>query len=161
MATHPPTRDSYQDVPLSALLYVTRGTYTAAVQRAQAKIGCADVPAAAEVILNAMEWSGASLEAVVRFLGVSKQAVSQTVETLVARGYLQRARDPADRRRVKLSLTARGHAAGRAGRAAIENVDRDLAARVGPQRVAHARATLVALLQIKRGEPSRGRSEAA
>ncbi|HTT73175.1 MAG TPA: MarR family winged helix-turn-helix transcriptional regulator [Thermoplasmata archaeon] len=150
MTTPSPNRDAYRDVPLSALLYVTRGTYTAAVRRAQDRIGCGGVPAAGEVILNAMEWSGASLESVIRFLGITKQAVSQTVETLVARGYLERAPDPADRRRVKLTLTERGHAAGRAGRAAIEQVDRELLARVGPQQLRHARATLVALLEIKR-----------
>ncbi len=144
-----PTRASYANAPLSALLYLTRGTYTAAVQRAQATVGCEDVPGSAEVILNAMEWSGAPLEAVVRFLGITKQAVSQTVETLVARGYLDRSRDPSDRRRVKLTLTPRGHAAGKAGRAAIEEVDRALRSRVGAQRIAHTRETLLALLEIK------------
>jgi DNA-binding MarR family transcriptional regulator len=149
MTKRPQAQDTYQDVPLSALLYVTRGTYTAAVRRAQEKVGCGDVPGAGELILNAMEWSGASLEAVVRFLGISKQAVSQTVETLVRRGYLKRAEDPSDRRRVKLTLTDRGHAAGRAGRAGILEVDRELIARVGEQRFAHARETLVALLEVK------------
>ncbi len=137
-------------VPLPALLHVTRGTYTDAIQSAQAKIGCADVPASGEFILSAMEWSGASIEAIVRFLGVTKQAVSQTVETLVVRGYLERVRDPADRRRVKLSLTERGHAAGRAARAAINEVDAALKERVGAQALASTRATLFALLEIKR-----------
>ncbi len=161
MTTPAPRRDDYRDVPLSALLYVTRGTYTAAVRRAQAKVGCEDVPASGEAILNAMEWSGASLEAVVRFLGVTKQAVSQTVETLVERGYLERSRDTVDRRRLKLRLTARGHAAGKAGRRGIEEVDRDLIGRVGALRVAHARETLIALLEIKRrSRPGPGGAEA-
>jgi len=142
--------DRYDDVPLSALLYATRGTYTHAVRQAQARIGCTDVPPSGEVLLNAMEWSGASLEAVIRFLGVSKQALSQSVDMLVDRGYLERGRDPRDRRRVTLALTPRGHAAGKAGRGAIEQVDRELHARVGPSALAHARATLVALLEIKR-----------
>lgn len=156
MTTPRPARDAYDDVPLSALLYVTRGTYTAAVQRAQAGVGCGDIPASAEIILNAMEWSGASLEAVVRFLGITKQAVSQIVETLVARGYLERARDPEDRRRVRLSLTERGHLAGRAGRAGIARVDRELLARVGPRSIASTRATLIALLEIKRRARANG-----
>lgn len=145
-----PTRDPYANAPLSALLYLTRGTYTAAAHRAQSEAGCADVPPAAEVLLNAMEWSGGSLEAVVRFLGISKQAVSQMVDTLVDRGYLERERDPADRRRLKIALTERGHVAGRAGRAAIQQVDRALQARVGADGIARTRATLVALLEIKR-----------
>jgi len=136
--------------PLSALLYATRGTYTAAVRRAQAKCGYLDVPASGEFILNAMELSGAPLESIVKFMGVSKQAVSQSVEMLVERGYLERDRDPSDRRRVTLSLTERGHAAGRAGKAAIEQVDRQLQARVGRTALAHARSVLAALLEIKR-----------
>jgi DNA-binding MarR family transcriptional regulator len=150
MATARDVRIRYEAAPLSALLYATRGTYTAAVRRAQAKLGHADVPASGEFILNAMEWSGASLESIIKFMGVSKQAVSQSVEKLVERGYLERGRDPSDRRRVTLSLTERGHAAGRAGKAAIEKVDRDLQARVGRTALAHARSVLAALLEIKR-----------
>ncbi len=142
--------ESYDRVPLAALLHATRGTYTAAIQRAQAKVGCDDVPASGEPILSAMEWSGASLEEVIRRLGVTKQAVSQSVETLVARGYLERARDSSDRRRVTLSLTPRGRIAGKAARAAIEQVDRDLQARVGADSIRRTRETLVALLEVKR-----------
>src|SRR5580658_2809579 len=152
-------RESYDDVPLPALLHAIRGTYTAAVRRAQARVGCGDVPACGEYLLNAMEWSGASLESVIRWLGVTKQAVSQAVETLVVRGYLERERDPTDRRRVVLSLTDRGHKAGRAARSAIEDVDRRLRARVGAQCIAHTRTTLVALLEIKRHAEGRAPPE--
>ena len=150
MTTARDVRIRYEAAPLSALLYATRGTYTAAVHRAQAKLGLVDVPASGEFILNAMEWSGASLESIVKFMGVSKQAVSQSVELLVDRGYLERGRDPSDRRRVTLSLTERGHAAGRAGKAAIEQVDRELQARVGRAAIVQARSVLAALLEIKR-----------
>jgi DNA-binding MarR family transcriptional regulator len=153
--------DPYENVPLSALLYATRGTYTAAVRRAQAKLGFADVPSSGEYILNAMEWSGASLESIVRFIGVTKQAASQSVDLLVERGYLERGRDPADRRRVTLSLTDRGHAAAKAGAAAIREVDRELTARVGARGVALARAALVALLTIKRRAEAHDLSEGA
>jgi DNA-binding MarR family transcriptional regulator len=149
MSEPPRGPDRLQDAPVPALLYMTRGTYTEAIRRAQAKVGCADVPASGEFILNAMEWSGAPLEAIVRFLGVTKQAVSQTVDTLVDRGYLERGRDPSDRRRLTLTLTERGHVAGKAGRGAIQSVDRELRSRVGPRAIALTRATLVALVEIK------------
>lgn len=148
--------EKYENMPLSALLHVTRGTYTAAIKRAQAKIGYVDVPASGESILSAMQWSGASFESVVDLLGVSKQAVSQAVDMLVSRGYLERTEDPADRRRVDLSLTDRGRAAGRAARTAIEKVDRDLRARVGADSIAHTRTTLLALLEIKREPRDQG-----
>lgn len=142
--------ETHGEIPLSALLYATRGTYTAAIQRAQAGVGCEDVPPSGEPILSAVEWGNASLEAIIRGLGVTKQTAGEAVELLVARGYLERTRDTSDRRRVNLSLTDRGHAAGKAARTAIEQVDRDLVARVGPESIARTRATLVALLAIKR-----------
>ncbi|HXW67149.1 MAG TPA: hypothetical protein VEL82_04660, partial [Thermoplasmata archaeon] len=74
MTSRRPKGDRYATVPLPALLYATRGTYTQAVHEAQRKIGCGDVPASGQFILNAMVWSGASLEAVVRFMGLTKQA---------------------------------------------------------------------------------------
>ncbi len=141
---------NYDRIPLSALLYATRGTYTSAIQRAQAKVGCGDVPASGEPILSAVEWGNTSLESIIRKLGVTKQTAGEAVEMLVARGYLERTRDPEDRRKVNLSLTDRGKTAGKAARAAIEEVDRGLLARVGPESISHARATLVALLEIKR-----------
>ncbi len=150
MTTRTARRVSPDETPLSALLYMTRGTYTEAVRRAQAAVGCADVPPAAEVLLNAMEWSGAPAGAVAHTLGISKQAVSQMVEALVTRGYLARERDPSDRRRVKLSLTERGRRAGKAGHDAIVRVDGALRLRVGAEGIARTRATLVALLEIKR-----------
>jgi DNA-binding MarR family transcriptional regulator len=151
------TETNYDDVPLPALLRATRGVYTNAVRRAQSRIGCADLPATGDIIVSAMGWNGGSLESVVRWLGVSKQAVSQAVDTLVDRGYLERARDPTDRRRVKLSLTDRGEGAARAARSAIEQIDRELSARMGPRGIAQTRATLLALLDIKRKDSGQAR----
>jgi DNA-binding MarR family transcriptional regulator len=65
----------------------------------------------------------------------------------VVRGYLARAIDPDDRRRLTVSLTARGEAAAAAIRSAVDRVDADLTARVGPEFVLHTRATLAALMQ--------------
>jgi len=55
-----------------------------------------------------------------------------------------------DRRRLTLALTERGTAAAAVIRSAVEDVDAVLAARVGPEYVAHTRATLAALIA---GEP--------
>jgi DNA-binding MarR family transcriptional regulator len=82
-------------------------------------------------------------------LGVTKQAVSQAVDTLVSRGYLNRDTDPADRRRITLSLTERGQQALGAVAAAVEAVDRRLAERVSHQQVETMRAVLIAMSEIK------------
>ena len=159
MASIRGTADSYDGIPLPALLHVTRGTYTEAAHQAQAKVGCGDVPASGEFILSAMEWSGVSIDSIVRWLGVTKQTVSEAVDLLVTRGYLERTEDPMDRRRVKLSLTNRGHAAGRAARTAIEDVDSELRARVGTESIAHTRKTLIALMEIRRRSQGVGAQE--
>ena len=76
---------------------------------------------------------------------MSKQAAGQLVDTLVIRGYMTRAADPADRRRLTLTLTERGLGAAAAIRSAVRQVDADLDRRVGPEYVAHTRAALAAL----------------
>jgi len=150
--------ESYDDVPLSALLQAARSTYSRAVDAALSKIGCDDLPSTGSYIISAMHWSGASLEAVIRWMGVTKQAVGQAVDTLVVRGYLERSHDPSDRRRVNLTLTERGRAAGKAARTAIERVDRALEDRLGARKVTDARATLVTLLEMDRRARGAGTS---
>jgi len=149
------TTESYDDVPLSALLQAARGTYSHAIDTGLSRIGCDDLPTTGSYIISTMHWSGASLDAVIRWMGVTKQAVSQAVDTLVVRGYLERSHDPTDRRRVNLTLTERGREAGKMARTAVERIDRELLGQVGAKRVAHARATLVALLEMDR--KARGR----
>jgi len=144
--------DSYDDVPLSALLPAARSVYSHAITAALSQIGCDDLPGTGSYIISAMHWSGASLEAVIRWMGVSKQAVSKTVDTLVLRGYLERVRDPSDRRKVNLTLTSRGREAGKAARSAVEKLDRALRGRVGAQQVATVRTVLVTLLELDRHE---------
>jgi DNA-binding MarR family transcriptional regulator len=64
-------------------------------------------------------------------LQITKQAVSQLVETLVELDYVKRRPDPTDRRRVVLALTDHGwEAAGVIGRA-IANLRVELAASIG------------------------------
>ena len=150
MTRLPSNTKSYDDVPLSALLRAARTTYSHAVDAAQGRIGCDDLPATGGYIISAMHWSGASLEAVIRWMSVTKQAVSQAVDTLVVRGYLERSHDSTDRRKVNLTLTERGREAAKAARSAIERIDRELQKRVGARQVADARATLVTLLEIDR-----------
>jgi hypothetical protein len=65
-------------------------------------------------------------------LGVSKQATSQLIDTLVVRGYLERQPNPEDRRRVTIEATERGRAAAAAVRSAVVAVDEELAGVITP-----------------------------
>ena len=97
-------------------------------------------------MVGAIDRTGAPLSQIITELGVSKQAAGQLVDTLVARGYLDRAPDPDDRRRLTITLTERGHAAAEV-RSAVGRVDADLLRAVGADYVAHTRVTLGALAQ--------------
>jgi DNA-binding MarR family transcriptional regulator len=148
MTRRGPPGENFDDVPLSALLRAAQDTYADAVDHALESAGYDDLPRSGTLIVSAMNWSNASLEAVIRWMGVSKQAVSQSVDTLVVRGYLKRLHDTGDRRKVNLVLTERGRGAGDAARSAIERVDAQLRSRVSPRRMKQTRDTLASLLAI-------------
>jgi DNA-binding MarR family transcriptional regulator len=156
MTRRGPTSENFDDVPLSALLRSAQDTYADAVDLALATAGYDDLPRSGSFIVSAMNWSNASLEAVIRWMGVSKQAVSQSVDSLVVRGYLERVHDSHDRRKVNLVLTERGKGAGDAARSAIEGVDKRLRSRVGRGRIRQARETLAALVLMGQLARSRG-----
>jgi DNA-binding MarR family transcriptional regulator len=135
------------ELTIPALLRGARRAYAAATQQALAEAGFDDMPRDGSYVVSGIARTGAPLGEIITALGASKQAAGQLVDTLVVRGYLARAVDPDDRRRLTVSLTARGEAAAAAIRVAVDRVDADLTARVGPEFVLHTRATLAALLQ--------------
>ena len=131
---------------MPALLRAARAAYGAAIRSALAEAGCDDVPGNGSYMIGAIARTGAPLSEIIQWMGVSKQAAGQLVDTLVTRGYLDRSVDPEDRRRLTISLTERGHGAAVAVRSAVDRVDADVVARVGPEYVAHTRATLASLI---------------
>jgi DNA-binding MarR family transcriptional regulator len=134
------------EVSMPALLRAARGVYGSAIRRALDQVGCDDVPANGVYVIGAIARTGAPLSDITDRLGVSKQAAGQLVDTLVARGYLDRSVDPEDRRRLRVSLTVRGREAAAVIRSAVEKLDGALAACVGAEYVAHTRRTLAALV---------------
>lgn len=139
------------EVVIPALLRAARTTYGSAIRKALAEAGCGDVPRDGIYVLGAVARRGSPLSEIITELGVSKQAAGQLVDTLVVRGYLDRAPDPDDRRRLTLTLTERGRIAAGASRSAIVGVGAELVARVGAESVALTRATLGALVELGPG----------
>jgi DNA-binding MarR family transcriptional regulator len=64
-------------------------------------------------------------------MDISKQAVSQLVDTLVTAGYVERRPSPEDRRRTLLLLTARGRRAVRVIDETVAEVEEELVAQIG------------------------------
>ena len=144
-------RDWFDDVAFPVLLRAARTAYGSAIRQALADVGCDDMPRNGSFVIGAIARTGAPLSEIIKGLGVSKQAAGQLVDSLVTRGYLDRAPDPDDRRRLTITLTERGHAAAAVIRSVIQRVDTELAGQVGAEYVAHTRATLAALIESNYG----------
>jgi DNA-binding MarR family transcriptional regulator len=131
-----------------SLLRSARRTYSAAIRVALAEAGCDDMPRNGSFVLASIQRTGAGLSEIIRHLAVSKQAAGQLIDTLVSRGYLDRAVDPQDRRRLAITLTERGDAAADVIRAAVSRVDARLREHVGDDQIRQARAVLGALTEL-------------
>jgi DNA-binding MarR family transcriptional regulator len=138
-----------EEVVIPALLRASRGAYGHAVRTSLAASGFDDMPQNGPFLLGGMASRNGSAGDLIRELGVSKQAASQLIDTLVIRGYLERHTNPDDRRRMTIELTERGRAAGNAVRAGVEEVDDELAQMLSPAELAGFVAGLVALTTIR------------
>lgn len=138
-----------EDIVLPALMRAARGSYAQAIKARLGEAGFDDLPRNAGFILGAMGNHGASASDVIDGLGVTKQAASQLLDTLVLRGYLTRETDAGDRRRMRVELTERGRAAASAVRAGVVAIDAELAQMISPDELAGLRVGLAALGHIK------------
>jgi DNA-binding MarR family transcriptional regulator len=126
-----------------------RGSYAHEVAAQLAAAGFDDLPRNGGFVLGGMANNGGSAGEMIRGLGVSKQAASQLIDTLVLRGYLTRDINPDDRRRMLINLTDRGRAAAAAVRTGIEALDAELAQMISPAQMAGLRVGLEALASIR------------
>jgi catechol 2,3-dioxygenase-like lactoylglutathione lyase family enzyme len=78
------------------------------------------------------------------------------IDTLVNRGYLERRPDTTDRRRVELELTDRGQEVVDTAAQAIDAVDEQLRERLSDEQLDAARATLIAMIEIKTSAVAQG-----
>jgi DNA-binding MarR family transcriptional regulator len=130
------------------LLRAARGAYGKAVRAAFTDAGFDDIPRSGAFVLARTFDNTSPLGTLTRELGISKQAVSQLIDTMVMRGYLERTADTEDRRRMLIKLTARGEEAARVAWQAVTTVDQELADRLSPEGTAALRAGLIALAEI-------------
>jgi DNA-binding MarR family transcriptional regulator len=146
------SRDDYEGWPTPALLRAARDAYRREVHRRLVEGGFEDVPRDGSYVLGAIVNRGVASGDAVRLLGVTKQAASQLIDTLVLRGYVERTTDQSDRRRVTLEPTERGRAAAAVVRAGVGAIDTELARRLSPADLTAFRAGLGALMEIGAGK---------
>jgi DNA-binding MarR family transcriptional regulator len=146
--------EPYYSTP--TLMRAARGVYARSMRKQLQAIGADDLPRNGVLILAGIHTSGEPRANMPTGLGVSKQAVSQVVETLVSRDYVERSTDPEDRRRVSLSLTARGQEAVEAAMRGVDAVDNRLSERVSSEQIEAMRAALSVLAEIKEADLATG-----
>jgi DNA-binding MarR family transcriptional regulator len=142
----------YEGIVLPALLRHARNTYGVAMRKALDDAGFDDIPGNGLYVIGglAVGANDVPLGQLIKELRISKQAAGQLVDALVTRGYLERAIDKDDRRKLTITLTERGRAAAAAQAAGREKVDAELLASVGPDDVSRTRRTLAVLCDMGR-----------
>jgi DNA-binding MarR family transcriptional regulator/catechol 2,3-dioxygenase-like lactoylglutathione lyase family enzyme len=143
------TDGDWTELSTPTLMRSARGTYAQSVRAQLHAAGIDDLPRNGAFILAGIDASGGPRQDLPSELGVTKQAVSQVIDLLVNRGYLERDPDPGDRRRIRLGLTGRGEEAVAAVLRGVEAVDRQLEAVVSAEQVGAMRSVLSALTGIK------------
>jgi DNA-binding MarR family transcriptional regulator len=119
------------DTPLPWLLRRINQRYRAGMAAALADAGIGDLPQPGFWALMALARGVTDAGQLVNAMGVSKQAVSKLVDTLVANGFVDRQPHRADRRRIELILTAKGRKAVKVITSAVSATERKLVAQLG------------------------------
>jgi DNA-binding MarR family transcriptional regulator len=150
------TESHLENVGLPGLLRAARTAYGAAVREAFAEAGFDDIPRNGAYVLARVYDNSSPLGRLTRELGISKQAVSQLIDTMVMRGYLKRTPDADDRRRMLITLTSRGESAAMVSWQAATKVDEELERRITAEGVTALRRGLVVLAELGQGRSQQG-----
>ncbi|MGP3964333.1 MarR family winged helix-turn-helix transcriptional regulator [Nonomuraea sp. 3N208] len=137
-ATHPPH--------VVALLYEAYLRLQNVVQEAGRAYDANVRPAHSAVFFH-MEHKGIRLSRLAEKAQMTPQAMGALVDDLERLGYLRRVPDPADRRAKLIVFTERGDDALKIGYAAIDEVERRVAALLGEDGLAELNATLSRIIQ--------------
>jgi DNA-binding MarR family transcriptional regulator len=116
--------------------------YRMAIRAELTARGFGDLPQPGYWAVTALAGGASDASHLIAQMGVTKQAVSKLVETLVASGYIDRRPNHADRRRSDLLLTARGRKAVDIIESAVRATERSFVAEIGDDSFARLRQSL-------------------
>src|SRR3982750_812639 len=108
--------------------------------------GARDMRPAFGFVIRAVAAEEPPVGRLAELLGVSRQAASKVADEMVARGYLLRRADPADRRRTRLRLSAKGRRVRERAAAESEAIEAELRDAAGERAVRGLRRALLAFL---------------
>lgn len=136
-------------LPLSTLLGRVQSAFAAEFDERLVDVGMADISLSLGTnVLRHLEGDqGVRLGALAEMAGVTKQAISQQVAHLEARGHVVVEVDPADSRAKSVRLTERGRESQRLGRPLFRELEEDWQRRFGASDVRELRRILEAILE--------------
>jgi DNA-binding MarR family transcriptional regulator len=133
----------------TTLLRTAYNVLSAAIYLAVAHNGTADMRPAHG---NAMEMlaiqDGLRLTDIAARAGMAPQSMGELVDDLVAKGYLERREDPADRRAKRIHLTEKGRATAAASKIAVLRAEAKLVELLGPRQYQQMRRNLAAIADL-------------
>lgn len=136
------------DAPLTSLLRFARETYVQTMREALKKNGFDDIPKNGIYIVGGIARTGSQHGKIVKELGLTKQAASQLIDSLVERGYLTRTVNQSDRRKANIGLTEKGREAASILRRVAKGINDRLVHKVGEEHFNITKQTLMELISI-------------
>ena len=137
------------DPSTPTLLRTAYNVLSAAIYRAVSEAGATDMRPAHG---NAMEMlaiqDGLRLTDIAARAGMAPQSMGEIVDDLVAKGYLSRREDPADRRAKRIYLTQKGRDTAQASRIALLEIERRISETLGTDTYQELRRNLAAISKI-------------
>lgn len=129
-------------ISLPGLLGVVKEAMLVEFEAELARAGYADIRPTHGCVFRFLRDEGMRLTELAGLAGITKQSAGEMVDDLVARGYVERSPDPADRRAKLICLTERGKEAQAVGRNRAAELEERWAERYGPERWADLRDLL-------------------
>jgi DNA-binding MarR family transcriptional regulator len=134
--------------PVPWLLRRVNQRYRRAISAELTESGLTDLPQPGYWALTALASGARDASHLITEMGVTKQAVSKLVETLVGAGYIDRKANQADRRRSDLLLTRKGRKAVGIIEFAVSATERTFIAEVGAESFEQLRRVLDHLASV-------------
>ncbi|WCB95881.1 hypothetical protein DSM104299_04632 [Baekduia alba] len=102
-------------------------------------------------VIRAVHAERPTVNRLAELLGVTKQSASKLADDMIRAGFLERAPDPDDRRRVRLTLSDRGNAVRLSALRTSAKLETELAEALGVRAVPALRRALLALIDGEGG----------
>lgn len=139
--------NSHPRIPTVGLLRLAYNLLSVRIFATIVEAGYGDLrPAHGNVMEPLTLEDGMRLTDLAAFAGITAQSMSELVDDLERRGYVERRPDPRDRRAKRIYLTERGRANVEVGLAAAEEAEAYMGTLLGEEQVAALRAMLERIL---------------